>query len=182
MYPVRAAAPCCTGILSSPPTIRTATESDARAIAEVVARAIGVGLRGFLPEERMPSAEIGWVVERLGADDVEVVVAELDGEVAGVAIYGSSRDEDAPDSAGELRVLHVVPEHWRRGVGRALVDRALAALLEMGYREATLWSAADNQRANAFYAAWGFARDGADQRRARFGNVLEVRYRIALVA
>ena len=62
-------------------------------------------------------------------------------------------------------------------MGRSLVERALAELSE--FSEVTLWSAADNSPANAFYEALGFVRDGAEQARPDFGNVREVRYRRA---
>ena len=164
------------------PTVRRAPEADAAAIAVVAARALREGLAGILPGERMPSDDPRWVEDRLRDEDVEVAVAEANGEVSGFAIFGATRDTDVPDSVAEIRVLHVDPDRWRSGLGRALVDHALDRLLAAGYEEATLWSAAANRRAGAFYEAVGFARDGAEQSREQFGNVPEVRYRIALAA
>jgi RimJ/RimL family protein N-acetyltransferase len=50
----------------------------------------------------------------------------------------------------------------------------------MGFRQATLWSFADNERANGFYEALGFTRDGTERREQVWAGILEVRYRCEL--
>jgi ribosomal protein S18 acetylase RimI-like enzyme len=74
----------------------------------------------------------------------------------------------------------VAAGQWRRGIGHALMGAALDDLRERGYREATVWSFDANERANAFYEAHGFARDGAARREPVWADVVEVRYRRAL--
>jgi ribosomal protein S18 acetylase RimI-like enzyme len=95
----------------------------------------------------------------------------------GYAAFGPSRDSDRGPDLGEVWTLFVRPGAWRRGTGRALVEHALDELAAEGFREATVWSFADNKRANAFYEAMGFARDGTERRQEAWGRVLEVRYR-----
>jgi GNAT superfamily N-acetyltransferase len=107
-------------------------------------------------------------------------VAERDGELVGLTTFGTSRDPGAPSTVAEVRSFYVAPSSWRRGVGRALMSRLLADLPEMGFAFATLWSFAANDRANAFYEAQGFTRDGAERREDVWANVLEARYRRAL--
>ncbi len=108
------------------------------------------------------------------------LVAELDGEVVGWVSFGENRDLDAAPQVGELRALFVRPAAWGRGAGSALVAGVIDGLRELGYREATLWSFDQNDRANAFYERHGFRRDGAEQRREVFAGALEVRYRRSL--
>jgi len=108
------------------------------------------------------------------------LVADLEGRPAGFSTYGPSRDEDADEDAGELMALFVDPSAWGRGVASALVDGVLAELCTDGFREATLWSFDANQTANRVYERRGFARDGTEDRREPFGNVLLVRMRRAL--
>ena len=105
-------------------------------------------------------------------------MAEVDGRLRGFCFFGPSRDQGAERGVAEIYILFVAPESWRGGIGRSLVESALAELSD--YSEVTLWSAADNTPANAFYEALGFVRDGAQQGRADFGDVTEVRYRRAL--
>jgi GNAT superfamily N-acetyltransferase len=100
--------------------------------------------------------------------------------VEGFIVFGASRDAGASRRVGEIWVLNVHPRSWRRGVGRALVEHALAALGTAAFGEVTLWTPARSPRARSFYEACGFRHDGAEQRRESFGNALEVRYRRVL--
>ena len=54
---------------------------------------------------------------------------------------------------------------------------ALDDLRERGYSEATVWSFADNDRANRFYERCGFERDGAERTEEDWAHILEIRYR-----
>ena len=120
---------------------------------------------------------VEWLEATLGRTDTRRVVAADGDVVIGWASFGSSRDPDREAGTGELRALYVHPEHWGRGAGRALVQHVVEELLELGYREATLWSFADNERANRLYEGAGFERDGAERREPIFARALEVRYR-----
>jgi ribosomal protein S18 acetylase RimI-like enzyme len=112
--------------------------------------------------------------------EVSMLMAEENGELLGFSACGESRDEDAVPRVGELRSLFVAAGHWRRGVGRALMAAALDSLRERGCAEATVWSFAANERANAFYEKHGFTRDGAERTEAAWADLLEVRYRRSL--
>jgi ribosomal protein S18 acetylase RimI-like enzyme len=108
------------------------------------------------------------------------LMAEHGGELLGYISCGASRDDAAPPDVGEVRSLSVSPAAWRRGVGRTLMSAGLDELRRRGFAEATVWSFADNDRANAFYEASGFTRDGAEKRQEHWAHVLEVRYRRSL--
>jgi GNAT superfamily N-acetyltransferase len=108
------------------------------------------------------------------------VLAEIEGELGAYAAFGPSRDPDAGKRVGEVWTLFVRPSAWRTGLGRILAEYALGELATADFREATVWSFADNDRANAFYQAMGFARDGTERRQEAWGQALEVRYRQAL--
>jgi ribosomal protein S18 acetylase RimI-like enzyme len=118
--------------------------------------------------------------ERLADPDVAMFVAEEAGELLGFTDCGESRDPDAGPEVGEVRTFFVAPDSWRRGVGRALMAGALADLHERGYAEAIVWSFAANERANAFYEAHGFRRDGTERSEETWAHLPEVRYRLAL--
>jgi ribosomal protein S18 acetylase RimI-like enzyme len=111
---------------------------------------------------------------------VSLLMAEEDGELLGFSACGESRDEDAAPSVGEVRSFFVAAGQWRQGVGRALMAAALESLRERGCAEATVWSLAANERANAFYEKHGFTRDGAERTEAAWADLLEVRYRRSL--
>ena len=74
----------------------------------------------------------------------------------------------------------VAAGRWRAGVGRALMAVALADLTARGCTEATVWSFAANDRANAFYEAHGFTRDSAERTDDAWALLPEIRFRRAL--
>jgi ribosomal protein S18 acetylase RimI-like enzyme len=117
--------------------------------------------------------------ESIGAE-TSVLVAERDGELAGFVRCGPSRDPDPEPGAGEVQSFFVGAGRWRGGIGRELMRAALADLVERGYGAATVWSFADNERANAFYEAHGFVRDGLTRTEETWAHIPEVRYRRAL--
>ena len=114
---------------------------------------------------------------REGARLGYILVAEDEDGLAGFTGVGPSRDPDPAPGVGEVRSFFVAAGRWRRGIGRELMAAGLEALREQGFAAATLWSFADNERANAFYEAHGFARDGATRTEQVWGEVPEVRYR-----
>ena len=161
-------------------TVRAAAPGDAEAIARVGARSWREGFRGIVPEEIDP--ERAWnpyrVAERLeteGGRATTTLVAEHEGRVVGFLIHGPTRDARAASGTGEIWVLYVDPEHWRSGVGRRLVERAIVELAAAGYQRASVWTLGESPRNLSFYEALGFRRDGATQRREAFGRTLEVR-------
>jgi GNAT superfamily N-acetyltransferase len=111
---------------------------------------------------------------------VTMLLAEGAGEMLGFTVCGECRDPDAGDDVGEVRMMFTAAGAWGRGVGSALMAAALDDLRERGCSEATVWSFADNERANRFYERHGFARDGAERTEEAWADITEVRYRRSL--
>jgi ribosomal protein S18 acetylase RimI-like enzyme len=126
--------------------IRPARQGDEEALARIN-RAAWALADDPPPIERLRDA----FAERLGQQDRTLFVAEENGELRGFVSYGD----------GEIHALYVHPDVQGRGIGRALLEKALEELKRRSHEEATLWSLAVNDRATAFYEANGFARDGA---------------------
>jgi len=88
----------------------------------------------------------------------QVIVAELDGKVAGfAAVVG-----------GELDGLFVEPHLWRRGVGGALVEKAVHEARNRGLA----LTVTANPAALGFYERCGFTIEGETQ--TRFGPGLRM--------
>ena len=98
-------------------------------------------------------------------------------ELLGIAVCGYSRDPDAGPEVGEVRALFVSSRRWRGGVGRELMEAALADLRERGFAQATLWTLAANERANGFYEAHGFRPDGTERTEEAWAHLPQLRYR-----
>ena len=102
----------------------------------------------------------------LPADQIErgqVMVAELDGRIAGFAVVLSE------EGKAELDGLFVEPELWRRGVGTELVE---AAVHEARRRGLSLLTVVASPTAKVFYERCGFTVEGAAE--TRFGPALKM--------
>ena len=101
-------------------------------------------------------------------DGPRTTVAVADDAIVGFAtVLGS-----------ELAALHVDPDHWRQGVGRALVTHALSGIASAGFTAAHLWLLAGNTRGRQFYEAGGWTADGTRRAEIVWGVAVdEVGYR-----
>lgn len=109
------------------------------------------------------------------------LVAELDGVVRGYVTFGRHDDPSWRGGASEVWMLYVEPEYLRRGLGRALFERACAELERDGYRWLVVRVLADNVSARAFYERLGLRLDGHVARERVGDGVHEVvRYARAL--
>lgn len=141
-------------------SIGPATEADAPALAAIFLRCWQVAYRGVVEDEVIDALEPGrieaWWRTLVGGDGV--LVARAGGATVGMIRFGA--DEDDP-SRGHVFSLYVDPAAAGAGVGRELLARATAALAGAGYRTATLWVFAANERALRFYRAAGWSETGA---------------------
>ena len=95
-------------------------------------------------------------------------------EIVGFSTVGASYSEDG---TGELYAIYVDPLRWGSGAGRALIEQAEASLRESGFPAALLWVLEGNERAERFYRAAGWERDGEKEDDFQGARVTEIRYR-----
>lgn len=128
-------------------TIRLAALRDAEAIAPLLAQL------GY------PTAadELGERIERLAdRPDGEVLVAELDGEVVGLAAYQLIDLIERPDPQCRITALVVDDRHRRRGVAYALLHAIEETARDFACFRLEVTTHADRSDAFAFYRAAGF--------------------------
>ena len=148
--------------------IRPATTRDARGIARVQVRGWQIGYRGIIPDEYLARMSIEamtnrWLGNLAEPGGKQHLVAELDDEsIAGWSAFGANQGDLGPE-IGELGALYVDPDHWDTGIGGSLLSDAEQGLLGQGYREAILWTLADNARTRRFYEKRGWTHDGATE-------------------
>ncbi len=142
-------------------SIRTASASDAPSVAAVYVASWNAGFGDRLGHRDLDGTAVGrWAADLIGANDAWFV-AELGDTVAGFAGLGPSRDP-VDGTLGELDTIAVEPGYWRRGIGRALMDRCLSVLAGR-YAEAIVWTLAGYEPALRFYGATGWAPDGGSR-------------------
>jgi ribosomal protein S18 acetylase RimI-like enzyme len=150
---------------NAPVTVRTATVDDLPVVAEIHIEARAAYWRGAVPD-----AELEASAERLRTDsyppaklampDFTLLVAQVDGQVAGFALLGPPHDTTRdPGGTGELWEIHVKPSHWRRGIGSRLHDACVHVWAASGITEGHIEVWEHNNRARAFYSRHGWRVD-----------------------
>jgi ribosomal protein S18 acetylase RimI-like enzyme len=96
--------------------------------------------------------------ERTKAD--AVLVAVEDGEVAGYVRLGRASRFASSDHVVTINGIDVDPARQRRGIGRALIDAAIAEARRRGARRITLRVFSPNTGARRLYESAGFVVEG----------------------
>jgi GNAT superfamily N-acetyltransferase len=166
--------------------VRDARAEDAEAIARVHTRGWQGAYAHVFPADALASISVerrrAYWAGQLTAPSPRsaIVVADVDGSVAGFAAVGKARGE--ADDMGELYAIYVEPKRWGTGLGRALIRAAEERLRAARFAEAILWVLDDNPRARRFYDAATWTHDGGSKQDTFLGtDVTEVRYRKRLL-
>jgi GNAT superfamily N-acetyltransferase len=153
-------------------TVRPAGVDDAEGITRVHIRGWQWGYAGLMPAPYLAALDqtearraeqrrehLANLTERSA-----VFVAVRAAEVIGFANVGRYRDkqdgDDLADGAGEVYAIYVTAEVAGSGVGRAMMDAAVAWAHGGGLDPVRLWVLEGNARARAFYERYGFRLDG----------------------
>ena len=117
--------------------------------------------RRFLaPLPDMPQAYGHFLVSHIDSDHRVVLVAEQNGAVVGYVFFGLEGFDYMAlrGPAGAVYDLVVDPRHRRQGVGKKLLDAALADLAKRGAARAVLSTAEKNLGAQELFEREGFRR------------------------
>jgi N-acetylglutamate synthase-like GNAT family acetyltransferase len=133
-------------------TVRSARADDGPTVARIYVDSWNAGFQDLMPTAVLNDGRIARWSETLA--DGNWWVAEVDGLIAGFVGVGPSRDPIDPE-LGELDTIAVDPPYWRRGVGTALMQKALEELAAQ-YDEAILWTLANYPQGQTFYAKTGW--------------------------
>jgi GNAT superfamily N-acetyltransferase len=133
--------------------IREARPDEAEALAGIQRAGSLAALAHVFPPELYPypTTEVRRRWQEAFSDrTLTVLVAEEEDGPVGVAGYRSEW----------LDGLYVRPEHWGRGVGRALHDEVIERLRGHGSARCHLWVLEQNARARRFYERLGWRENG----------------------
>ena len=162
--------------------IRAAIGADARGVAEVHVRSWQAAYRGQIPDSVLAGLSVAgrteWWEQTLGNATNRVLVAEEATRIVAFVNFGPVRDGDADrDSVGEVYAIYCLAEFWDRGVGRRLMESAVASLRDLNFAAVKVWVLDTNRRAIAFYRKLGFSADGAEKVEQREDyQIRELRY------
>ena len=143
--------------------VRAAAPSDAEAVRAIGEETWSATYRGILEAEDIRQHvatyyAVGALRRRIASREAECLVGELAGECVGYcSVLVAGRE-------AEMVTLYVLPRVQRRGVGRAMVERAVELAREKGAETVQVNYALDNGSAARFYAAAGFRETGRHRR------------------
>lgn len=113
----------------------------------------------FMPVSSGTEAGYGdFLVQQLARDESLVSVAEKNGMVVAY-VYASLEGEDYMSLRGPAGIIHdliVDPDHRQQGIGRRLLEQAIAELTHRGAPRIILSAAARNMDAQRLFLALGF--------------------------
>ena len=131
--------------------MRRATVEDAEVLARVHIASWQGAYRGLVPDAMLDGLDVqAWT--RMKARHLEQgAVMWLVDEGLGFAHAGPARGA----AGGELYAIYLHPDHFGRGLGRALLAE-VEAWLDEHFSEAELWVLEGNARARRFYGLAGW--------------------------
>jgi GNAT superfamily N-acetyltransferase len=142
--------------------IRRASEADVDSLAPLKAglHAKHVARRPDVFKAMDRDAVAAWLRERLADDATQVWMAEERGRPMGYLLAVRREREETPFSLGrrwcEIDEVAVEASYQRRGIARALIERAAAQAQESGLDAVELTTWAFNEPAQAAFARVGF--------------------------
>ena len=151
--------------------VRAIEPADAPRVAEIHVRVWRQAYADLMPADVLETLDVErfertWR-DRLAGDrapeTVNVVGVHPDRGIVGFGSAGPSRDDDAPCS-WELYAINVLASEHGSGVSDLLMWPLVAD------RSTYLWVLAGNERAQAFYARYGFGPDGGTKVRPDIGR------------
>lgn len=133
--------------------IRPARDDDAPAIAELQNALLGTTTIEWTETPHTPDDAVRWI-----HDHDTVLVAEEDGDVVGVAAYGTFRDiVQRPGYRFTVEnSIHVRQDHWGSGVGRDLMVALIADARDAGKHVMVAAVDGENDGSVRFHERLGF--------------------------
>lgn len=143
--------------------IREATAADTDALGRLGALLMTVHYdfdrRRFLaPGDDAAAGYARFLASRLGRQDSVILVAEIEGAVAGYCYAGIEplSWKELRDEAGFIHDLALDPAARRQGAGRALMNAALAWFRRRNLPRVMLWTSPANTAARQLFEQSGF--------------------------
>lgn len=150
--------------------LRAATKADIPALASIHIEGWRAAYGGQVDQDYLENLSLEertreWCVW-MESGESDIFIAEEEGVPAGFIMYGRTKtvppgsSNIRPTHAAEIYALYLLPEFWRRGMGRALLKKSAEVLKEKKQKTLCLWVLDGNERAKSFYESLGGQRIG----------------------
>ena len=134
--------------------------------------------KGMLPARYLKKLPEGNWKDRINRFGLRSMVLISGGEYIGTVSFGASSVEKY-SGWGEVYSIYLLPRYTGMGLGKRLMDSALAELGKLGYNKVMLFALDKNVSARRFYENYGFTASG-DMMKKKYGHktVTQVMYMI----
>ncbi len=140
--------------------------------------------RGIIPDDFLNGFAIekrhNYYQKALNEGVEKTAIMSVNNKATGMITVGKCRDDDLDDTFGEIWGIYLLPDYWRKGLGKILINWGMDRIKDFGYFKATLWVLQDNTNARRFYEHLGFSFDGTEKIITIGKQLTEVRYRKSL--
>lgn len=148
-------------------TVRNANLEDMKQLGHIMSVSFRSAFAGFISRETLDAcAQETGCAALLEGIFREGKMHFLVGNDCGMLVWQETAE------GAQIEAIHSLPESWGTGLGKAMLEEALA---QIGDRPVFLWAFQENSRARRFYEKNGFFWDGS-QRVSEFDGAVEVRY------
>jgi len=100
-----------------------------------------------------------WVESFIEDPECEAVVADIDGQVVGVVTWTLARGLFHAKKSAIISEAAVTPAQQNKGIGRALLEEALARIKRLDVAEISIGTGFENERAKHLYRSLGFTEE-----------------------
>lgn len=157
-------------------TVRDAREADLPAVAAIYTYYVLETTITFNTQVRTPREWTDRFQRDVRRGPYHLLVAELDGQVAGYVETARFRPKPAYDTSIELSI-YVAPDAQGGGVGGALYEQLFTRLADTPFHRAYSVIALPNDPSVRFHEKWGFAHRGTlTEAGQKFGRFLDVAF------
>ncbi len=145
--------------------IRQATQDDIPIIAALHVEGWKGAYGGIVDQAHLDSLTVeqrakDWT-QWMATGESDIFIGDVEGKPAGFVVTGRTKTPPPgsspirPSHSGEIYALYLHPDHWRKGLGTALIKHAARHLKENKHSAVCLWVLDANTRAKAFYEKMG---------------------------
>ena len=167
--------------------LREANQSDVKTLAHLHVVGGRSSYEGLVDQTYLDSLTEEDFVQRWEEwlqEDVRVIVAEEKetSNICGFSGFGPLKTPPPgsspirPQYSSEIYAIYVLPEFWRQGIGRQLMQYCTKELQKEGHNSICLWVLKGNERAGSFYENLGGQRIGKHTIEVGPSKVIEVCY------
>lgn len=152
------------------------TKDIASEVSRIYALSWKTAYKNMVPQKYLDELSLEYWTSFLQESPAVGYVLKVEEELVATSSISPARDA-AMRGWGEILSIYVLPQHFHKGYGKALLSFVISQLQSSGFSDIYLWVLEENQHARSFYERNGFTTNG-DKETINIGgkDLIELRY------